>query len=64
MTEIFKDRNSFDRKTKDLNREALAIVTGEEVTTKGNLPILRAVLEKCGKFPCFDPNCAKFHTLY
>ena len=26
---IFQDRNSFDRKTKQLNSEALAIVTGE-----------------------------------
>ena len=29
MKAIFKDRNSFDRRTKQLNSEALAIVTGE-----------------------------------
>ena len=29
ITEIFKDRNYYDRKTKHLNRVALAIVSGE-----------------------------------
>ena len=45
MKAIFKDRNSFDRTTKQLNSEALAIVTGEmRLSNYGPISLLNLLI--------------------